>query len=128
VATKNLKKKQLRYNEYYDMQQMFDDLYYKAKNKKNYRFYQLMDIIASKQNIELAYRSIKRNTGSATKGTDSITIKDLGVLTIDEVVSEVRSRLSNYIPGTVRRVLIPKPYSDKKRPLCIPCMWDRLIQ
>lgn len=128
MTTKNLKRKQLRYNEYYDMQQIFDDLYDKSKNKPNYRFYKLMDIITKTENIELAYRSIKRNTGSNTKGTDLVTIKDLEVLTIDEIIKEVQSRLANYSPSKVRRVLIPKPYSDKKRPLGIPCMWDRLIQ
>ena len=128
MATKNLKRKQLRYNEYYDMQQIFDDLYNKSKNKTNYKFYKLMDIIIKPENIELAYRNIKRNTGSKTKGTDSITIKDLEKLTIDEIVNEVQKRLYNYSPSKVRRVLIPKPYSDKQRPLGIPCMWDRLIQ
>lgn len=128
MAAKNLKRKQLRYNEYYDMQQTFDDLYVKSKNKPNYRFYKLMDIIAKSENIELAYRNIKRNTGSKTRGTDSITIRDLEQLTIDEIVNEVQSRLANYSPSKVRRVLIPKPYNDKKRPLGIPCMWDRLLQ
>lgn len=128
MTTKNLKKKQLRYNEYYDMQDIFDDLYDKSKNKPNYKFYKLIDLIIKPENIELAYRNIKRNTGSKTKGTDSITIKDLEKLTIDEIVKEVQTRLNNYTPSKVRRVLIPKSYSDKKRPLGIPCMWDRLIQ
>ena len=110
------------------MQDIFDDLYDKSKNKPNYKFYKLMDLIIKPENIELAYRSIKRNTGSKTKGTDSVTIKDLEKFTIDEIVKEVQSRLENYTPSKVRRVLIPKPYSDKKRPLGIPCMWDRLIQ
>ena len=128
MATENLKKKQLRYNEYYDMQAIFDDLYDKSKNKPNYRFYQLMGLITKPENIELAYRNIKRNTGSKTKGTDSITIVDLEKLTVEEIVTEVQRRLENYSPSKVRRVLIPKPYSDKMRPLGIPCMWDRLIQ
>ena len=128
MATKNLKRKQLRHNEYYDMQQVFDDLYEKSKNKPNYKFYKLMDVIMKSENIELAYRSIKRNTGSKTSGTDLITIRDLEQLTIEEIVNEIRKRLANYSPSKVRRVLIPKSYSDKKRPLGIPCMWDRLIQ
>lgn len=117
MATKNLKRKQLRHNEYYDMQQVFDDLYEKSKNKPNYKFYKLMDVIMKSENIELAYRSIKRNTGSKTSGTDSITIRDLEQLTIEEIVNEIRKRLANYSPSKVRRVLIPKSYSDKKRPL-----------
>lgn len=127
MTTKNLKRKQLRYNEYYNMQQIFDNLYNKSKNKPNYRFYKLIDIITKAENIELAYRSIKRNTGSYTKGTDSITIKELEILTVDEIVKEVQSRMANYLPSKVRCVLIPKPYSEK-RPLGIPCIWDRLIQ
>ena len=44
-----LKKNKLRYNEYYDMQKTFDDLYAQSKNSNN--FYKLLEIIGSEQNI-----------------------------------------------------------------------------
>ena len=46
------------------MQQTYDDLYTKSKNGEP--FSGLMDIILSRENILLAYRNIKANTGSNT--------------------------------------------------------------
>ena len=65
-------KKRLRHNEYYDMQQTFDNLYSYSKNNNN--FYHLMEIILQEDNIKLAFRNIKKNHGSQTAGTDGKTI------------------------------------------------------
>lgn len=108
------------------MQNVFDELYACSKNGNN--FYKLYEIIISKENILLAYRNLKTNPGSKTPGVDKKTIADISRLTDDEVVSKVRNKLRYYHPQAVRRVYIPKPGSDKKRPLGIPTIWDRLIQ
>ena len=119
----------LRHNEYYDMQEVFDDLY--AKAKKGEKFTDLMDLVLKRENILLAYRNIKTNTGSNTPGTDKRTIKDIGRLSPEEVVERVRSIIAGskhgYRPKPVRRKEIPKPNGDM-RPLGIPCIWDRLVQ
>lgn len=65
-------KEDLRHAEYYDMQNVFDDLY--ARSKAGEVFNNLMEIILSRNNILLAYRNIKSNTGSNTAGTDKLTI------------------------------------------------------
>jgi len=59
----------LRHAEYYNMQKVFDDLYQRSENNatKGINLYQH---IISKENILLAYRNIKANTGSKTEGTD----------------------------------------------------------
>ena len=121
-----LKKTKLRYNEYYDMQKVFDSLYAASKNGNN--FYKLLEIIGSEENIRLAYRNLKTNSGSNTAGTDGKTIEDIKTLTDKEVIDTVRIMLDDFMPSSVRRVFIPKPGSDKKRPLGIPCIWDRLVQ
>lgn len=121
-----LKKTKLRYNEYFNMQSIFDELYQQSRNNNN--FYKLIEIIGSKQNIRLAYRNLRSNSGSKTKGTDGLTIRDIGKLTDEELISRVRESLEDYHPKPVRRVYIPKPGTDKKRPLGIPTIWDRLIQ
>ncbi|MCF2647332.1 group II intron reverse transcriptase/maturase [Niallia circulans] len=111
-----------RYNDYYEMTQVFDDLYQKSKN--NFSFRNLMDTISSENNIRLAFRMIKTNTGSQTAGVDNITIKDKG---LDSYIKMVQAKLNNYKPDTVKRVYIPKA-DGKKRPLGIPTMVDRLVQ
>ena len=118
----------LRHAEYYGMQQTYDDLYAKSKNGE--LFPKLMDIVLSRENILLAYRNIKANSGSNTPGTDRLTIKNIGCLSTEEVVDKVRRIVNGkrgYYPKPIRRKDIPKP-NGSTRPLGIPCIWDRLIQ
>ena len=118
----------LRHAEYYGMQQTYDDLYAKSKNGE--LFPKLMDIVLSRENILLAYRNIKANSGSNTPGTDRLTIKNIGCLSTEEVVDKVRRIVNGkrgYYPKPVRRKDIPKP-NGSTRPLGIPCIWDGLIQ
>ncbi|MGY0695032.1 group II intron reverse transcriptase/maturase [Virgibacillus sp. FSP13] len=120
-----LKRKKLRHNEYYDMQSHFDSLYAQSANGQN--FYGLLDLMQSDENIRLAYRNIKRNTGSRTAGFDGLTIKDIKRLSVSEVISTIQRMFEHYKPKAVRRVFIPKA-NGKKRPLGIPTIWDRLFQ
>ncbi|MBR5088963.1 MAG: group II intron reverse transcriptase/maturase [Ruminiclostridium sp.] len=119
------KQKKLRHSEYYDMQPVFDKLYSDSKNGKI--FTGLMEIISNEENIRLAYRNIKRNSGSNTAGTDKLTIKDIEKLSVEQYVGIVQRKLMFYKPKPVRRVEIPKP-NGKMRPLGIPTIIDRLIQ
>ena len=56
--TKNVKK--LRYAEYYNNQEQYDNLYQKSLDGES--FTKLMKIITSEKNIALAYRNIKKNS------------------------------------------------------------------
>ena len=126
MAVNQPKKKQsLRNNEYYNTQEIFDDLYEKSQHGEV--FTHLMELITSEQNILLAYRAIKKNKGSKTKGVNSTTIVEMGEKRPEELVAYVRMRLQNFHPHAVRRVEIPKP-DGRMRPLGIPTMEDRMIQ
>lgn len=118
-------KKRLRHNEYYNMQQIFDNLYSYGKNNNN--FYNLMEIIKLDDNIKLAFRNIKKNQGSQTAGTDGKTIKDIEQLTAEEFIKIIQNKLEWYKPKPIRRVEIPKP-NGKTRPLGIPTIIDRIVQ
>lgn len=119
------KKQSLRNNEYYDMQEIFDNLY--DRSTKGYDFKKLMDIISDEHNIRLAFRNIKTNTGSKTRGTDELTINDIALSELEHYVKRTQERLKNYQPHEVRRVHIPKG-NGKTRPLGIPTIEDRLLQ
>jgi group II intron reverse transcriptase/maturase len=125
TSEKPLKRKKLRYAEYYDMTEITDRLYRESKEGKV--FCNLMELITSQENIKLAYRSIKRNSGSVTPGTDKQTINDIERMSEEEFVCNVQRKLAWYKPKPVRRKEIPKP-NGKMRPLGIPTIMDRIIQ
>lgn len=125
TTNKPKKKQKLRNNEYYSIQNQFDTLY--EKSKSNTVFKDLVPLIISEQNIMLAYRNIKKNSGSHTRGVNSSTIVNLGEKEPQKLVDYVIHRLENFTPHAVRRVEIPKP-DGRTRPLGIPTIEDRLIQ
>ena len=108
------------------MQDTFDELY-KRSQEGNMKGIDLYSIITSRENILLAYRTIKSNTGAKTCGTDGLTIDNYKYENEGKFIEEIRNNFNNYKPNSVRRIWIPKS-NGKKRPLGIPTMKDRLIQ
>lgn len=122
---KPLKKQKIRNAEYYDMQTAFDKLY--ADSVSGRQFRNLVELIQRPENIMLAYRNLRKNSGSKTAGVDKKTISDLNKWSDKKLVNHVQRKLDWYVPSAVRRVEIPKD-NGKKRPLGIPTIMDRLIQ
>jgi len=123
--TQKPKRSKIRYTEYYDLQSTFDGLYADSLNGKV--FQNLMGLIASEENIKLAYRTIKGNKGSGTPGVDKRTIRHLASMEEERFVRLIQKQFSWYKPRPVRRVEIPKP-NGKTRPLGIPTIVDRIVQ
>jgi len=119
------KQSKIRYTEYYDLQSTFDRLY--ADSLKGKTFHNLIGLMASEENIKLAYRTIKGNKGSGTPGVDKRTIKHLASMEEEKFVRLIQKQFSWYNPRPVRRVEIPKP-NGKTRPLGIPTIVDRIVQ
>ena len=63
-----LKNSSIRHAEYYNMIDVLDALY--RDSAENKVFTDLVSIIATKPNIEMAYRNLKGNKGSSTPGVD----------------------------------------------------------
>lgn len=107
------------------MQSVFDELYENSLAKCEFK--NLISIITTEENIRLAYRNLKKNTGSKTPGTDGKTIANLAEMSESELIHVVQKKFEWYQPQSVRRKEIPKG-NGKTRPLGIPTIMDRLIQ
>ena len=123
--TKLLKKQKIRNAEYYDMQTILDELY--ANSEKGAKFQNLVEIMKSPENIRMAHRNMRKNSGSKTAGVDKKTISDLNKWNEEKLIQHVRCKFDWCVPNAVRRVEIPKE-NGKTRLLGIPTIMDRLIQ
>lgn len=96
-----------------------------AKAKPNERFTSLVHLI-NKETLMQSHKEMERKRAS---GVDAVTKQDYDVK-LDEYLDDLVSRLKRnaYKPQPVRRVYIPKPGTDKKRPLGIPAYEDKLVQ
>ncbi|MBN8202641.1 group II intron reverse transcriptase/maturase [Bacillus sp. NTK034] len=115
----------VRYKQYYEFGEIQKELFESSKTGGNFK--DLLEIILSDENIMLAYRNVKKNSGSKTKGTDGYTIIHLAEKDKESFLTEIRRTLTNYKPQSIRRVYIPK-HDGTKRPLGIPTIKDRIIQ
>lgn len=125
TKTKPLKDTKLRNAEYYNFQEIQDELYKQSQNNKIFK--KLMDKITMEENILLAYRNIKKNKGSKTAGVDKMTIDDIAKWKTENFIRHIRKKFEWYQPKAVKRVEIPKS-NGKTRPLGIPTIIDRIIQ
>lgn len=87
----------------------------------------MMEEVLAKDNLKEALKQVIKNGGAP--GIDGMTVEQLPAY-LKENWQTIRHQLmeGRYKPKPVRRVEIPKPGSNKKRKLGIPCCLDRFIQ
>ena len=125
MKEKITKKAKLRNNEYYFQQDLFDFLNKRSKN--NYIFYDLIKYISNPLNIRLAYRNIKKNDGSKTKGLSGKNISFIANLKLSTYIILIKSMITNYTPSIIKRVGIPKS-NGKTRFIGIKEVWDKILE
>ena len=103
------------------------NIYRKAKQEKEFRFYALYDKVRLPYFLREAYKRCKANKGTA--GVDGMYFKDIEKSGVEAFLLEISQELENktYKPQAVLRVEIPKA-NGKTRPLGIPTIKDRVVQ
>lgn len=97
----------------------------KARNEPATQFVNLFHLLQE----GLLRECFAKLRGDAAAGIDEITKADYG-RDLEENLAALVGRLHtmSYRPQPVRRVYIPKPGTDKQRPLGIPVLEDKLVQ
>ncbi len=94
---------------------------------KGGRWFSLVDKVYAERTLRLAWERVERTHGAA--GVDRQSIEAFAARAdryLAEIAKELRA--GTYRPGSVRRVMIPKPGGPEKRPLGIPTVKDRVVQ
>ena len=112
-----------------DVSEMQRKLSQWATEEPTKKFVDIYSLLCNEVWLRVAVHKVLRNAGSDTAGIDKQTKSNfLGDL--DGNITRLKETLKakDFEPMPVRRVYIPKPNSEKKRPLGIPTLKDRIVQ
>jgi len=111
----------------------------KAETERTHHFEDLYHLLCKREWIEEALQHVLDNDGAGTAGVDGMSWKDFNDVNkkdfenekfrqqfIETLQEELRRH--TFKPMPVRRVEIPKPGTNKTRPLGIPTIKDRTVQ
>jgi RNA-directed DNA polymerase len=96
-----------------------------ARKRPGERLTTLMHHI-NRETLKECHREMEDNKATGVDGIDKDAYGEDLDGNIDRLLG--RMKMGSYRPKPVRRVHIPKPGSDKMRPLGIPCHEDKLVQ
>src|SRR6266852_1052027 len=100
-----------------------------ATKEPEHQFEDLYGLLCNEVWLREAAHKVLQNKGSGTPGIDGMT-KSNFLGDPDGYIRSLQEALKakTFEPAPVKRVYIPKPNSEKKRPLGIPILLDRIVQ
>ena len=103
-------------------------LYRAAKADPGRRFHALYDKVHRRDVLQRAWSQVRRNDGAP--GIDQITLAEVEQYGVSRLLDELEAQLraGTFRPIPARRVFIPKPGTQERRPLSIPAVRDRVVQ
>jgi len=82
--------------------------------------------ITNLKNLVLAYETIKSKPGNMSPGVDNITLDGVDLKYFENTRDKLKKGIYQF--PAARRVMIPKPGKDEKRPLTIASPRDKIVQ
>jgi RNA-directed DNA polymerase len=112
-----------------NVDEMQKKLSQKAEKEQEHQFENLYGMLCNEVWLRAAAHKTLRNEGSVTAGVDGMT-KSNFLGDFDGNINGLKEALKakTFEPMPVKRVYIPKSNSEKKRPLGIPILVDRIVQ
>jgi len=103
-------------------------LYRAAKADPGRRFDALYDKVHRRDVLQRAWSQVRCNGGAP--GIDQITLAEVEQYGVSRLLDELEAQLraGTFRPIPARRVFIPKPGTQERRPLSIPAVRDRVVQ
>lgn len=110
-----------------DLPKRFEKLLKFCEDRKpNTKVSDIYKLLFQEKLYEIAYGKLRSNPGNMTPGINPITLDGMNSEWIQETINAMKDGSFQFKPG--RRVQIPKPGSDKKRPLTIAPPRDKIVQ
>jgi RNA-directed DNA polymerase len=112
-----------------NVDEMQKKLSQKATKEREHQFENLYGLLCNEVWLRVAAHAVLQNKGSGTAGIDGMT-KSNFLGDSDGYIRSLQEALKakTFEPAPVKRVYIPKPNSEKKRPLGILTLLDRIVQ
>jgi RNA-directed DNA polymerase len=97
-----------------------------ARKDEKARFTSIYHFVTDVDHLRASYEEMEKDSAP---GVDGVTKEEYGER-LEGNLQELADRLRRlgYKPQPVKRVYIPKPGSQKKRPLGMPCFEDKVVQ
>src|SRR4029453_4094074 len=101
----------------------------KAAKEPGHQFENLYGLLCNAVWLRVAHHTVNTNQGRETAGRAGETMSTCkGDLAGHRTRLQEHLKAKTFEPMPVKRVYIPKPHSEKKRPLGIPTLLDRIVQ
>jgi RNA-directed DNA polymerase len=112
-----------------NVDEMQKKLSQKAGKEPEHPFENLYGLLCNAVWLRAAHHAVNTNQGRETAGIDGETMSNFNG-DLEGNLKRLREQLKarTFEPMPVKRVYIPKPNSEKKRPLGLPTLLDRIVQ
>jgi len=112
-----------------NVDEMQKKLSQKAGKEPEHQFENLYGLLCNAVWLRAAHHAVNTNPGRETAGIDGETMSNFNG-DLEGNLKRLREQLKarTFEPMPVKRVYIPKPNSEKKRPLGLPTLLDRIVQ